>query len=62
MKSLCDIFPEGYLLKTYSNKMCINCRNNCSNCTLSIDRLYIKNRGDNIPTAIYKCNMFVQKS
>jgi hypothetical protein len=63
MKSLVELYPNGYLEETYFNKMCINCRNKCSNCTgLIINRSYERYKGEDIPTVVYKCNKFSKKS
>lgn len=63
MKSLIELYPDGYLEETYFNKMCSSCRNKCSNCTdLIINRSYERYKGEDIPTVVYKCNKFSQKS
>jgi len=56
-----EIYPVEYLEEVYFSKMCINCSKNCSKCTgLTIERLYQKYKGDNIPTVIYKCDKFLR--
>ena len=59
MEKLDVLYSDEYLLKTYFNKMCINCSNKCSNCTeLDVSRFYVRYKGDDISTVKYKCNNY----
>ena len=49
------------LEETYKKKMCTNCKNKCSKCTLEVNRFYQTYRGDKILTTVYKCEKY-QKS
>ena len=56
-----DIYPPGYLEQVYLSKMCIHCSSSCSRCTnLYVERLYLKNKDGNVPTAIYKCQNYMK--
>lgn len=63
MKNLDEVYPIEYLKQTYLKKKCTQCSNKCDKCTfeLQVERFYVKHKGMDIPTVIYKCKDFELK-
>lgn len=55
-----EIYSDEYLRETYLTKKCTQCNNKCNKCTMdmNIERFYVKHKGLNVPTVIYKCKNY----
>ena len=58
-----NLYNTKEKIHTKLKKKCTQCSNKCDKCTfeLQVERFYVKHKGMDIPTVIYKCKDFKLK-